>query len=480
MIFSRGAQLPILFLTIGGKNMNIYKIFVPTGALGAPFPEESLEYALSQKVDAIALDAGSTDSGPYYLGSGTSTKAREVIKTDLRKLMKLRNELGVPLIIGSCGTCGTNGGVDWTRDICLEIAAEENLTFKLGLIYSEQDKEYLKKRLQEGRIEALPGAPPLSEEVIESCSHIVGVMGTEPIIEALEQGAEIILGGRATDTAIIAAVPLMKGIPVGLAWHGAKIAECGSQCSMSAQAGGVILHFDQQGFEVETSIPEGICTPYSVSAHMVYENADPYNLREPGKLIKTKTARYTAVDHRRVRVEGSDFEEMPYTIKLEGAGLVGYQTIIMAGMTDPRYIANIDQWQAQLIGLIRGKVSKVMKLNPQEYTIEVRRFGLDGVTGVGLPEGAPRPREVEVMIMVTAKTQELATAIVKLSNAYVLHMPLTHEEELPSLAFPFSPAQFDRGPVYQFKLHHVVAPDSYQEMMQNEYLNVGLRETMQR
>lgn len=453
--------------------MSICTIFVPTGALGVPFPDESIRYALSRKVDAIALDAGSTDSGPYYLGSGTSTKPREMIKTDLRRLMKARETLGVPLIIGSCGTCGTNGAVDWTRDICLEIAAEENLKFRLGLIYCEQDKEYLKKRLEEGRIKALSGAPAISEDVIESCTHIVGVMGAEPIVDALENGAEVILGGRATDTAIIAAIPLTKTVPAGLAWHAAKIAECGCLCSMSAHAGGVILHFDDQGFEVETSIPEGICTPYSVSAHMVYENADPYDLKEPGKLIKTKNASYMAVDHRRVRVEGSGHEEMPYSIKLEGAGLVGYQTIIMAGMTDPRYIANIDRWQAQLISLMQEKVSKVLKLNPRDYTIEVRRFGLDGVTGRGSLEGVPLPREIEVMIMVTAKTQELASDIVKLSNAYVLHMPLSNEEELPSFAFPFSPAQIDRGPVYEFKLYHVVEPDSYQEMMQNVYLNVG-------
>ena len=453
--------------------MKSCKIWVPVGALGAPFPDESITYAISQKVDAIALDAGSTDSGPYYLGSGTSTKPKEAIKVDLRRLMKARQELGVPLIIASCGTCGTNGMLDWTRDMCLEIAQEENFKFKLALIYSEQDKGYLKKRLREGRIKAMPNAPPISEEVIESCTHIVGVMGTEPIIDALENGADIVLGGRATDTAIIAAVPLMKGIAAGISWHGAKIAECGSVCSTGALDGGVILHLDEKGFEVETSTPKGICTPYSVAAHMCYENASPYDLKEPGVIVKTKNAKYFAVDHRRVRVEGSEFEKQPYSIKLEGAGIAGYQTIIMAGMTDRHYIANINKWQTQLLGFIDFKVASVLKLTKEDYSIDVRRFGLDGIAGSGLPEGAPLPREVEVMLIVTAKTQEMASSIVKLSNAYVLHMPLTFEEEMPSFAFPFSPAQTDRGPVYAFKLLHIVEPDSYKEMMQNVYINVG-------
>lgn len=454
--------------------MKSCKIWVPVGALGGPFPDESITYAITQKVDAIALDAGSTDSGPYYLGSGSSKMPKEVIKTDLRRLMRARQELGVPLIIASCGTCGTNGMVDWTRDLCLEVAQEENLKFKLALIYSEQDKEYLKKRLHEGRIKPLYNPPPISEEVIESCSHIVGVMGTEPIIEALENGADIVLGGRATDTAIIASVPLMKGIPAGLAWHGAKIAECGAQCSMTPRAGGAILHFDEKGFDVETAIPDGICTPYSVAAHMCYENSNPYIMKEPAGQLNAGNARYVAVDDRKVRVEGSGFEEMPITIKLEGSGIAGYQTIIMSGMTDPHYIANIDQWQAGLVEYIDARVANVLKLKRNDdYTIDIRRFGLDGVAGNGLPEGAPQPREIEMMFIVTAKTQEMATSIVKLSNAYVLHFPLPMEKEMPSFAFPFSPAQFDKGPVYKFMLNHVVEPDSYKEMIRNVYISVG-------
>ncbi len=454
--------------------MTSCKIWVPAGAIGAPFPDETIAYAVSHKVDAIALDGGSTDSGPYYLGTGTSKMPREVVKADLRRLMKARQELGMPLILASCGTCGTNGSVDWTRDMCLEIAEEESLGFKLALIYSEQDKEYLKTRLREGRIKPLPNAPPISEEIISSCSHIVGVMGTEPIIDALEAGADIVLGGRATDTAIIAAVPIMKGIPAAAAWHGGKIAECGSQCSLDHSAGGVILHFDDRGFEVETATPEGVCTPYSVAAHMCYENANPYDLREPAGLLRTGDAVYTAVDHRKVRVEGSTFETLPVTIKLEGAGIAGYQTFIMSGMTDPRYIANIDTWQARLVGYIDARVAEVLKLTrDRDYVIDVRRFGLDGVAGNGLPDGAPPPREVEIMLTVTATTQDMATSILKLANAFVLHMPLTDNEEMPSFAFPFSPAHTDRGPVFKFMLHHVVEPDTYREMIHNVYVDVG-------
>ncbi|MDP7505811.1 MAG: acyclic terpene utilization AtuA family protein, partial [Nitrospinota bacterium] len=118
-----------------------------------------------------------------------------------------RRRLGVPLIVGSCGTGGGDIGVNWMRDICLEIAQEEGLRFRLALVRSEQDKEYLKRRLREGRIKPLDPAPELNGGVIDRSAHIVGMMGTEPISKALDEGAEVVFCGRSSDTALFACVP---------------------------------------------------------------------------------------------------------------------------------------------------------------------------------------------------------------------------------------------------------------------------------
>lgn len=453
--------------------MNQYKVWVPVGMLGSGFPDASVTYASSQSVDAIACDAGSTDPGPFYLGTGTSTKPTKAIKADLKQLMKARDVLSVPLIVGSCGTCGTKEGVDWVRDICTEIASEDNLHFKLALIYTDLNHEYLKTKLKESHVLALDGAPAISEAIIDSCSHIVGLSGAEPIMDALENGADIVLVGRATDASLISAPAIHNGIPPGQAWHGGKTAECGALCTVSSHAGGVIVHFDQTGFEIEAALPEVKSTPYSVSAHMLYENTNSFELREPSGLLKTGKAVYIAVNERRVRVEKSEFEHRPYSVKIEGSGIVGYQSLIMSGIRNGYYIKNIEQWQAGLLEYIRTKVKHVMNLSDDQYDIQVRRFGLDGVAGQGLKKGATQPQEVEIMLMVTAKTQVIASNIIKLSNAYVLHMPLTLDEELPSFAFPFSPAQIDRGPVYEFKLHHVVEPESYRDMAKIKYCTVN-------
>jgi len=49
--------------------------------------------------------------------------------------------------------------------------------------------------------------------------------------------ADIVLGGRTTDTAVLAAVPVLRGAGAGAAWHAAKIAECGALCTMQPRAG---------------------------------------------------------------------------------------------------------------------------------------------------------------------------------------------------------------------------------------------------
>ena len=64
--------------------------------------------------------------------------------------------------------------------------------------------------------------------------------------------------------------------------------------------------------------------------------------------------------------------------------------------------------------------------------------------------------EVGVMAVVTAPDQATANDIAKLLNPYLLHHPLTRDEEQPTFAFPFSPAEIDRGAAYEFCLNHVM------------------------
>ena len=124
----------------------------------------------------------------------------------------------------------------------------------------------------------------------KQCDHIVALMGPEPYIAALEGGADIVLGGRTTDTAVLAALPLLRGAGAGPAWHAGKIAECGGLCALNPRDGGVMIRVGRDSFDVEPLSSKNRCTPRTVSAHMLYENSDPFQLIEPGGILDVTAA----------------------------------------------------------------------------------------------------------------------------------------------------------------------------------------------
>src|SRR3546814_8236908 len=152
--------------------MNETRVLSASGQIGSGFLETSIKRGFSLKPHVIACDGGSSDAGPAHLGSGQPHFSREGTKRDLRLLLKGRDRLNVPLIIGSCGMGGGDDGVDWMRDITLEIAREDGLNLRLALVRSEQDKNYVLTQNRAGRIEPLDSAPPLDEAVIVRSAHI--------------------------------------------------------------------------------------------------------------------------------------------------------------------------------------------------------------------------------------------------------------------------------------------------------------------
>jgi hypothetical protein len=450
------------------------KIIVPAGMLGAGFTAEQLDRGIALGAHAIAIDGGSTDSGPAYLGRAMPKMPPEAVAADLRLMLTKASAAGIPVVIGSAGTSGTDRGVDWVGGLVEEIAAEEGLSPRLARIYSEQSTATLKDRLAAGRTAPLPPAAPLTEELLDRCAHVVGLLGVEPIALALDAGADVIVAGRATDTAVIAAAALRLGCPPGPTWHAAKTAECGGQCTSNPRGGGVLVAIDDDGFTVDPLDLASSCTPLSVAAHMLYENADPNTMREPTGTLDVTDAVYTQLDDRRVRVTGSRFRAGPRTMKLEGAGLVGYQSLAIAGIREPEILAEIDLWAKGLRELVAAKASTLMGLGDGDCRIEVRCYGWNAVLGDRDPDPTP-PREVGAMLLVTARDQQTATSVVKLANPYLLHMPLPHMEHMPSFAFIASPAEIERGPLYEFLLNHVVELDSPTDLSRTVVTEVGSR-----
>jgi len=453
------------------------RVLSATGVCGSGFRESSLKRGLGMKPHFIGCDCGSTDPGPAFLGSGKTAFPRQAIKRDLRLMLTAARREKIPLLLGSAGTAGGEPHLAFVEGIVREIATEENLSFAAALIHSEQDKAYLKKRLREGRITPLHPAPVFDEAVIDRSVRIVGMMGTEPFLRALDNGAEVVIAGRASDCAIFAGVPISMGIDPGIAWHAAKILECGAAAAVSRSSPDcmfAILREDH--FDVETPNQEMRCSPQSVAAHSLYENSSPYRLLESSGVIDLAATKYEALDERRVRVRGSRFEAAKhYTVKLEGAEHLGYQSIIIASIRDPYIIRQLDSWVERLKQQIKERVSEVYSGTRvvDEYIFNIRVYGKNGTMGPLEPVKKIQSHEICLVMEVTAASQEIATTIVSMARHQALHLPIPEWSGLISgIACVYSPASLERGPVYRFCVNHVVEPEDPYEMFPIEYINV--------
>lgn len=429
-----------------------------TGNLSSGFREETLVRAVQNGADFIGCDAGTTDSGPYYLGSGNTRGPREGTKRNLRLMIREGLKAGIPVIVGSAGHAGGTPHLKWTLEIVRELAKENSWHFKLASIDSEIPKELLAAEFLAGRVTPLCPAPELQESSIRQAERFVAMMGIEPIQAALKHGAQVVVAGRCSDVALYAALPVREGIPKSVAFHAGKILECGSAAvAQRFYPDCMAAELDQDGFTIEPPNPDFRCTPQSVAAHTLYENADPFRLVESGGTVDTSASRYEPKTDRAVRVSGSKFiTAEKYTVKIEGAALAGYRSIVVAGIRDPLVIRQLDEFLKSLRVVVERKIEDSLKLRRHEYILQFRVYGSNGSMGELEPCPRVEGHEVGLIIDVVAPTQSLAADILPIVWHTGLHHPIPEQEGLISnFAFPFSPPGADMGPVYRFCANHV-------------------------
>ena len=434
--------------------MNPMRYVALTGNLGAGFHEASLAAAMARGVAFIGADAGSTDGGPHYLGTGDWIWARDAYLRDLRLALSAARRADVPLVIGSCGGGGNDSCVDDFAALVDEIAQAQGWRLNLATIYTEPPRDYLVERYESGAIRALDAAPAIDKRTFEAPGHIVAMAGAEPIQSALEAGADVVLVGRCADAAIYAALPLMRGFDPALVWNAAKLMECGAAPAENRRGQDCLLcTMEPDGFVLEPLDPTMRCTPRSVVAHTMYETADPYALVMPSGVMNSREAVYEAVDERRVRVSGGRFEPAEvYTVKLEGATPVGHQSCFWGSVRDPALLAELDGW---VEGMRARVVERLADIYDVPYQLSLRAYGADGTVGIDTGRIA---HEAVLVCDVVAQDPAVAAGMARAAYHVVLHWPAKawSGASITGIAHPYSAPVFDRGPVHRFTLNHVL------------------------
>lgn len=450
--------------------MRELKLLSPCGILGYGFPESSFLNGMAMNPDAIVVDAGSTDAGPHKLGAGVAIVSRRACKKDLEIMITNGAKANIPVVIGSAGGAGGRVHVEWTLSIIEEILKEHHLLHrKLAVIWADIDKEIVSQRLSEGKVDPLGlTVGELTQERIEQTTGIVAQMGHEPIVRALEQGADIIVCGRAYDPSPFAAVAVFHGFDLAYGYHAGKILECAALCAQPGTTKDCMLGIIREdGFIVTPLSRDRVCTKTSVAAHTFYEKDHPFRLHGPGIVLNLEHCTFTELeDGRSVFVTGSQIESTsPYRIKLEGAMPVAFRTFVVAGVRDQLLIGQLGEVEDKVKAQVRDYYGD---LDETEYQINFINYGINGVMGEMEP-CQDLPHEVGVVFEVIAKTQELADTVCSSVRSTFLHYGYEGRKSTAgNLAFPFAPSDIPFGRVYEFSLYHLMDVRDGEEMFPME------------
>lgn len=437
--------------------------------------EPAFEEAVAAGLDFVAVDAGSTDCGPRHLGTEEGLIPEDALKLQLSYLLSLTIPRGIPLLIGSANVAGTRGGLLRFSRALAEVAQAAGHHFRAAFIDSELDKTYLRRKLSDGKIRPLHPMGQLTNGDIDRAEHVVAMMGTEPYVHALQGGATVIIGGRTSDPALFAAVPIWKGVPLAIAWHMAKVIDHG-QTILELEPGHA--HFEpgapswvigvaaMDHFRVEASNMRGRCSAVRTAHTTLYENRSPTSFYEPPGNIDISQCRYEQVDPQTVRVVGSQLIPLEYTLKLEGAERIGFRAITMCGFRAPDLVANIDSRLDRLKRQVEAKAA-LQGIGAEAFRILFHVYGKDGVMGAWEPNKDFLPQEIFVLAECVADTQEMAS-----------HVGVILETALHILgganfggSFPYGAQVFEGGPVCKFTVWHLLEPGDAMECCRIDFVD---------
>ncbi|CAJ2503502.1 Uu.00g108960.m01.CDS01 [Anthostomella pinea] len=458
-------------------------IVTPVGMLGYGFNEDQTLAVLAPLVatkvpTALILDSGSTDSGPGKLALGEMSAPRSSYARDLSKLLKMVHAFKVPLIFSSAGGDGTDEHVKEMVKVIEEIAAEEgneHYSLKTISIFSEIEKQVVQDRLQAGAITGCGACvPDLTTEDIADSPRIVGQMGPEPFLDAMNANPDfnIIVGGRAYDPSpYVGYASHISGIDLsnwasekvrrqfGGYTHMGKIMECGGLCAQPKSHGAVASVYRNGTFDITPMDPQARCTPLSVAAHTLYEKSRPDILHGPGGYLDLNTAAYEQLqDDRTVRVRGSMFHfaqesGLPYQVKLEAAKVIGYRTITMGSFRDPILLGQIDE----LLRRVKQYAEEQHRGVPGTWELDFHRYGGPNGTAPLAPSGAP-PSELFIIAEVLASTQDLATSVAAAAKIACTHGSYPGQKATSgNFAFGIGGKMtIPLGPCAEFSIYHLM------------------------
>lgn len=452
--------------------MRSLRIICPNGHLGfAPLRVESFRLGVAARPDYIAADSGSDDVGPVPLGTDSSTSPLAWQTQDLEHMLLASRALGVPMIIGSAGDTGANSRVDLYVRLIQELAAKHGLArFKLGYFYSEVSRDELRRRMRAGEVvTGLEGHKSLTEAELDATERIVAMAGVHPFIDLLAKGADVIIGGRSSDSCVFAAPAIHHGFPEDHAYYLGKVLECASFCAEPYGGKETVLgEITADAVEVTAMHPAQRCTVASVAGHAMYERSNPYYEHVAGGTLDMSECRYEQIAEKTTRITGARFRRAEqFRVKLEGAGKIGERYVGMVGIRDPYTIAHVDE----VIGWARDKVRE--RFGDTGYELYYTVYGRDGIMGELEPLRDRPAHELCILVQGVAPTAEVAEEVCMIGTRQMFYARLPEVKgSAGSVAFALDEV-LRASPAYRWTLNHTLRCDDPLELFPTHMTTAG-------
>jgi len=226
-------------------------------------------------------------------------------------------------VLSNAGGVNVEGCAKAIKDVAIELGLSGRV--KIGVITGDDVLSRLEEFLSSGvEINNMDTGESLSS-ILDKVQSANVYLGAQPLVEALGKGAQIIVGGRLTDTGLTLA-PLMHEFgwtfedwdKVATGTIAGHIIECGGQCS-----GGncqfdweAIPDLENIGFPIVEAYPNGefVITKHentggrinipSIKEQLLYEMGDPKSYITPDVVADFTTIRLQDDGDNRVRVHG--------------------------------------------------------------------------------------------------------------------------------------------------------------------------------
>ena len=340
-----------------------------------------------------------------------------------KKLLPITREKGIKLISNGGGANPEEGG-----EQLVKVAKELGMTgLKIGVIVGDDLTDRIDELRAKGiKFTNLDTGEENIDAIRDRMAGVYAYIGADRIVDALKEGADIVIGGRLSDNALYVGPwmyefgwdykePYWDKIGAGITCG--HIIECAgcvtglAMCSLWKEVpdpwnvGYPICEMYEDGTAVITKTPDtgGLINSWNVKEHLVYEIHDPNNYYMPDGIADFTSLKLEDIGKDRVKVTNMTGNPRPETLKVGIGYDNGYKQEVQSWYCWPQALEKARHAEFILKEWIRHQ-----EIKPEGIQIDYMGLNMSHGSTVPVPQSAPDLPEVGLRVCAKFKMREQA------------------------------------------------------------------------